>query len=133
MSVHLGTLRGRPEQTIRWSPWLTVARTEGGRDANYANSGDAETTTAEIVKMTLPYEGNNVREVYSILATPGARGDRSHGIDAVVCDPHGRVGNRVPGWLSGKDPGGQISSMFTLEQTFHCLLCDGVRAGSVAV
>src|SRR5579859_5077464 len=40
MTVHLGTLRERPEQTISWSLWLTVARTEGGRDANHANTGD---------------------------------------------------------------------------------------------
>jgi hypothetical protein len=50
-----------------------------------------DTTTAEIVKMTLPFEGNTVREIYSILATTGARGDRSHGIDAVVWEPYGRV------------------------------------------
>jgi hypothetical protein len=51
-----------------------------------------DTTTGEVVTMTLKHEGNNVREFYSTLARP-VRVDRSHWIDAVVCEPLGRVGN----------------------------------------
>src|SRR4029077_18408375 len=36
-------------------------------------------------------------------STPGACGDRSHGIDAVVCEPPGGAGHRMPGRPSGTD------------------------------
>ena len=63
-----------------------------------------DTETGELVEMTLTHEGNNVREFYS---TPGARGDRGDRIDAVVCGPDGRAGNRMPGRSSGTDSGGR--------------------------
>jgi len=40
-----------------------------------------DTATGEVVSLTLKHEGNNVREFYSSLPTPGASGHRSHGID----------------------------------------------------
>src|ERR1700720_267403 len=41
--------------------------------------------------------------VLFLASTPGASGYRSHGIDAVVCESHGRTGNRMPGRSSGTD------------------------------
>jgi len=42
-----------------------------------------DTTTGEVVEVTLKHEGDNVREFYSSLPRR-ASGYRSHGIDAVV-------------------------------------------------
>jgi hypothetical protein len=46
-----------------------------------------DTTTGELVKMTLKHDGNNVREFYSQLPRPVC-GHRSHGIDAVAHAVH---------------------------------------------
>ena len=62
-----------------------------------------ETTTGEVVEMTLQHEGDNVREFYSSLPRPGASGYRSHGIDAVVFKSHGGAGNRMSGRPSSTD------------------------------
>jgi len=72
-----------------------------------------DTETGEVVSMTLKHEGNNVREFYSSLSTPGASGHRSHGIDAVVCEPHGRAGNRMPGRPSGRNSGSRAQEAET--------------------
>jgi hypothetical protein len=49
--------------------------------------------TGEVVEKTLQHEGESVREV--LLDSPGAdsRGDRSHGLDAVVPGVDGRAGD----------------------------------------
>jgi hypothetical protein len=85
------------------------ALTEGGRDANYRMRFHArretlaklDTTTG--VKKTLKHESNNVREFYSSLPRPVRRGNRSHGINAVVCGPDGRTWKRMSGGSSGGD------------------------------
>ena len=71
-----------------------------------------DTATGEVVNLTLTHEGNKVREFYSTLPRPVC-GDRSHGIDAVVCEPDGRAGNRMPGRSSGDDSSGRATEAET--------------------
>jgi hypothetical protein len=56
-----------------------------------------DTTTGEVVNLTLMREGHEVREFYSQLPHPDSRGHRSDRNDAVVSEPAGRVGNRMLG------------------------------------
>ena len=71
-----------------------------------------DTTTGEVVEVILKHEGDNVREFYSALPRPVCV-DRSHGIDAVVCEPDGRAGNRMPGRSSGDDSSGRATEAET--------------------
>jgi len=50
-----------------------------------------------------------VREILFCTATPGARGDRSQRIDAVVSGVDGGAGDRLSGRSSGRDPGGRAA------------------------
>jgi hypothetical protein len=71
-----------------------------------------DTNTGEVVKRTLQHEGNNVRELFQPCAT-GSCGNRSHWIDAVVFEPHGRTGNRMFGRSSGRDSSGRTTKAET--------------------
>ena len=66
-----------------------------------------DTITGEVVNLTLTHEEQQRAGVLFHAATPGVRGDRSHGIDAVVCEPPGGAGNRMPGGSSGDDSSGR--------------------------
>ena len=62
-----------------------------------------DTETGELVNLMLRHEGNEVREFYSQLPRPVLVGIRSHRIDALVSEPHGGVGNRMPSRPSRHD------------------------------
>jgi hypothetical protein len=64
-----------------------------------------DTTTGKVVKKA---EARRQQRAGVLLqpSTTGACGNRSHCIDAVVCEPHGRAGNRVSGGSSGRDSSG---------------------------
>ena len=66
-----------------------------------------ETTTGETVNLTLMHEGNQVREFYSSLPQPMLAGIEARRNDAVVSEPDGGVGHRVPGGPSGSDSCGR--------------------------
>ena len=70
-----------------------------------------DTTTGEMVNLTLMHEGNEVREFYS--SAPGACRHRSNRIDAMVSEPDGRVKNRMPGRSSSEHTGGRATEAET--------------------
>ena len=72
-----------------------------------------DTTTGEVVNLTLTHEGNQVREFYS--SSPAARAGRhrGRGIDALVSELDGGVGNRVPSRPSRADSCGGTSQTET--------------------
>ena len=77
-----------------------------------------DTTTGEVVNMTLKHEGNNL----FLASTPGASGHRSHGIDAMVCEPHGGAGNRMLGRSSGRDSGSRATEAETYRRDADLIL-----------
>jgi len=124
-----GKCVGLPETRIHFSDWChneagvatarvdcfgvhpNSARTEGGRmriigcdlHARQQTLAMLNTTTGEVVSIALLHEENHVREFYSTLPRPGARGGWSHRIDALVSELDGRAGNRMPGRPSSTD------------------------------
>jgi hypothetical protein len=50
-------------------------------------------------------------------STTGARGNRSHSIQPVVCEPHGRTQNRMSGGSSGRDSSSRAPSTFRRKRT----------------
>ena len=64
-----------------------------------------ETTTGEVVNLTLMHEGNEVREFYTQLPRPVLVGIEATGrIDALVSEAAGRIGNRMPGGGRHENP-----------------------------
>ena len=73
-----------------------------------------DTETGEIVE--IPDSDARRRPRAGILfqiSTSGASRDRSHRIDAMVSEPDGRVGNRMPGRSSSKYTGGRATEAET--------------------
>ena len=62
-----------------------------------------ETTTGEVVEVTLKHEGGNVREFYSSLPRPVRAGIEATGSMQWFFESHGRAGNRMSGRASGTD------------------------------
>jgi hypothetical protein len=77
-----------------------------------------DTTTGEMVNLTLMHEGNEVREFYSQLPRPVLVGIGATGPNAVVSEPHGRVGDRMPGWPSRHDSRGRASTADNVHSGF---------------
>jgi hypothetical protein len=62
-----------------------------------------ETTTGEVVEVTLKHEGGIVREFYSSLPRPVRAGIEATGSMQWFFESHGRAGNRMSGRASGTD------------------------------
>ena len=68
-----------------------------------------DTATGEVEKTTLKHEEQQRARVLFQASTAGACGDRSHRIDAVVREPHGRTRDRMSGGSSGRDSSGRAT------------------------